>query len=163
MNLVAAIMEKIGKISVFDELNKLPILRKQNRIRSIHSSCAIEANSLSLDQVGDIINGKNVVGPRKDVLEVKNAIRAYGELEKVDPYSKRELLRIHGILGKDVVGSPGHFRTGNEGVEDENGNVVFIAPPPEMVDGLTGDLLLWAKKNKDAINPLILSSIFQYP
>ena len=68
MNLISTIMEKIGKINVFNELDKLPILRKQNRIRSIHSSCAIEANSLSLDQVSDVINGRNVVGPQKDIL-----------------------------------------------------------------------------------------------
>ena len=162
MNLVSAIMQKIGRINVFNEFDKLPILRKQNRIRSIHSSCAIEANSLSLDQVSDVIDGKSVIGPQKDILEVKNAIRAYEELENVDPYSKKELLRIHGIIGKDVTENPGHFRTGNEGVEDENGNVVFIAPPPEMVDGLINNLLSWLKNNKDTINPLVLSSIFHY-
>ena len=125
MNLVSTIMEKIGKINVFNELDKLPILRKQNRIRSIHSSCAIEANSLSLDQVNDVINGKDVVGPQKDILEVKNAIRAYEEIENIDPYSKKDLLKIHGIIGKGVVENAGHFRTGNEGVKDEDGNVVF--------------------------------------
>ena len=162
MNLVSTIMEKIGKINVFNELDKLPILRKQNRIRSIHSSCAIEANSLSLDQVSDVINGRSVIGPQKDILEVKNVIRAYEELESVNPYSKKELLRIHGIIGKDVTENPGRFRTGNEGVEDENGNVVFVAPPPEMVDGLISNLFSWIKNNKDTINPLILSSIFHY-
>lgn len=162
MNLVSKIMEKIGKINVFNELDKLPILRKQNRIRSVHSSCAIEANSLSLDQVSDVINGKEVVGPRKDILEVKNAIRAYEELENINPYSKKELLKIHGIIGKNVIVNPGHFRTGNEGVEDKNGNVLFVAPPPEMVDGLMINLLLWIKNNKDIVNPLVLSSIFHY-
>ena len=162
MNLVSTIMEKIGKINVFNELDKLPILRKQNRIRSIHSSCAIEANSLSFDQVNDVINGKDVVGPQKDILEVKNAIRAYEKLENVNPYSKKELLKIHGIIGKSVVENPGQFRTGNEGVEDENGNVIFIAPPPEMVDGLMGSLLSWIKNNKEVVNPLVLSSIFHY-
>ena len=162
MNLVSIIMEKIGKINVFNELDKLPILRKQNRIRSIHSSCSIEANSLSLDQVNDVINGKSVVGPKKDILEVKNVIRAYEELEKVSPYSKKDLLKIHSIIGKDVIKNPGLFRTENEGVEDENGNVIFVAPPPVMVDGLMSDLFLWIKSNKDIINPLVLSSIFHY-
>lgn len=162
MNLVSNIMEKIGEINVFNELDKLPVLRKQNRIRSIHSSCAIEANSLSLDQVSDVINGKDVIGPQKDILEVKNAISAYEEIETVNPYSKKELLRIHGVIGKDVVENPGHFRNGNEGVEDENGNVVFIAPPPEMVDALISNLFSWIKNNVNKINPLILSSIFHY-
>ncbi len=162
MALVSTIMEKVGRINVFNELDKLPVLRKQNRIKSIHSSCAIEANSLSLGQVHDLINGKDVVGPEKDIIEVKNAILAYEELERIDPYSKKDLLKIHGIVGKNVVKDPGRFRTGNEGVEDENGNVVFIAPPPQMVDGLMNDLLSWAKNNKGSIHPLVLSSIFHY-
>lgn len=162
MNLVSIIMEKIGQINVFNKLNKLPILRKQNRIRSIHSSCSIEANSLSLDQVSDVINGKTVVGPEKDIVEVKNAIKAYELVEEINPYSKKDLLKIHGILGKDVIVSAGHFRTGNEGVKDENGNVVFIAPPPEYVDALMGDLLKWLTANKEIVNPLIASSIFHY-
>ena len=162
MNLVSTIMEKIGRINVFNELDKLPVLRKQNRIKSIHSSCAIEANSLSFDQVSDVINGKVVVGPKKDIIEVKNVVRAYEELEKVNPYSKKDLLKIHGIIGKEVTENPGHFRTGHEGVKDENDNVVFIAPPPEMVDGLMSNLLLWIKNSKDTINPLVLSSVFHY-
>lgn len=162
MNIVSNIMEKIGKINVFNELDKLPVLRKQNRIRSIHSSCAIEANSLSLDQVSDVINGKAVYGSQKDITEVKNVIRAYDFIENINPYSKKDLLKMHGIIGANVVNNAGSFRTGNEGVKDENGNVVFIAPPPYLVDGLMSDLLTWLKKNKDLINPLILSSIFHY-
>ena len=103
MNLVSNIMEKIGKINVFNELDKLPVLRKQNRIRSIHSSCAIEANSLSLDQVSDVINGKTVFGSQKDIIEVKNVIKAYDFIESINPYSKKDLLKIHGIIGADVV------------------------------------------------------------
>lgn len=162
MNLVSTIMEKIGKINVFNELDKLPILRKQNRVQSIHASCAIEANSLSLDQVNDVINGKKVYGPQKDILEIKNVVKAYNYIESVNPYSKKELLKIHGFIGSGVVENPGHFRTGNEGVRDENGNVVFIAPPPHLVNGLMTGLLNWAKNNKDKINPLVLSSIFHY-
>ena len=99
MNLVSNIMEKIGKINVFNELDKLPVLRKQNRIRSIHSSCAIEANSLSLDQVSDVINGKVVYGPQKDIREVKNVIKAYDLIESINPYLKKDLLKIHSIIG----------------------------------------------------------------
>ena len=73
-----------------------------------------------------------------------------------------EWKQIHGIIGKGVVENAGHFRTGNEGVKDEDGNVVFIAPPPIMVDGLMSDLLLWIKKNKEIVNYLVLSSIFHY-
>ncbi|MGM9813545.1 MAG: Fic family protein [Candidatus Enteromonas sp.] len=162
MNLVSGIMEKVGKINVFNELDKLPVLRKQNRIRSIHSSCAIEANSLSLEQVNDVINGKAVVGPRKDIIEVKNAVKAYDDIERIDPYSKEDLLRIHGVIGDKVIPNAGEFRTGNEGVQDENGNVVFIAPPPQFVDGLMTDLMSWMNDNKERIHPLILSSVFHY-
>ncbi len=159
---VSAIMEKIGKINIFRELDRLPVLRKQNRIRSIQASCAIEANSLSINQVSDVINGRMVLGPQKDILEVKNVIRAYEELESIDPYSKKELLRIHAIVGKDVVDHAGHFRTGNEGVADESGRVVFVAPPPEMVDGLMSGLFSWIKRNMSSLHPLILSSVFHY-
>ena len=162
MNLVSNIMEKIGKINVFNELDKLPVLRKQNRIRSIHSSCAIEANSLSLDQVSDVINGKVVYGAQKDILEVKNVIKAYDLIETINPYSKKDLLKIHSIIGAGVVNNAGSFRTGNEGVKDENDNVIFIAPPPHLVNGFMTDLLEWMKNNKDLVNPLILSSIFHY-
>jgi len=155
-------MEIIGRISALDSLRRFPILRKQNRVRSIHSSCSIEANSLSFDQVQDIINGKTVVGPKKDIIEIKNAIKAYDAIETVNPFSTKDLKRIHGIIGKDVIENAGAFRTGNEGVVDENGNVVFVAPPPELVHGLINDLLKWSKENYKTISPLILSSIFHY-
>ena len=162
LNCVSEIMEIIGGFNAFDSLNRFPILRKHNRVRSIHSSCAIEANSLSLDQVQDIINGKAVVGPEKDIIEIKNAIKAYDEIETINPFSIKELKRAHGIVGKNVVERAGEFRTGNEGVSDENGNVVFIAPPPELVNGLMNDLLKWCKDHYKSINPLILSSVFHY-
>lgn len=162
INQVSSIMEKIGRVNVFNELDKLPLLRKQNRIRSIYSSCAIEANSLSLDEVSDVINGKEVVGPKRDVDEVKNAIKAYEEIESINPYSINDLLRMHSIIGKDVVTNPGHFRASNEGVMDENGSVIFVAPPPNMVNQLIDGLFVWMKRNKDIVNPLILSSLFHY-
>ncbi|MBE6126808.1 MAG: Fic family protein [Erysipelotrichaceae bacterium] len=159
---VAEIMELIGKIGALDDLSRFPVLRKQNRVRSIHSSCSIEANSLSLGQVKDIINGKAVIGPKKDIIEIQNAIKAYGELENIDPFSIRDLKRVHRIMGKDVIDGAGDFRTGNEGVSNENGDVVFIAPPPKLVDGLMTELFGWCKANFGRINPLILSSVFHY-
>lgn len=162
LNSVSEIMEIIGRIGALDNLSRFPTLRKQNRVRSIHSSCYIEANSLSFDQVQDIINGKTVIGPEKDIIEIKNAIKAYDEMETINPFSITDLKRIHGIVGKDVIKNAGEFRTGNEGVTDENGNVVFIASPPELVNGLMIDLLKWCKENYKTINPLILSSIFHY-
>lgn len=160
--LVSLIMEKVGKISIYDNLDRYPILRKQNRIRSIHSSCAIEANSLSFDQVRDVINGAKVIGPKKDIIEVLNAINAYELIEKINPLSESELKRIHYILGKDVVLTPGKYRTGNEGVTDKNGRVVFVAPPPKMVPSLMANLFDWMSNEYKNISPLILSSVFHY-
>ena len=88
LDLVASIMKKIGQLDNYRDLNKMPILRRENRIRSIHSSLAIEANSLSLEQVKDVINGKTVIGKQKDIQEVKNAYEAYDMIEKMNPYSK---------------------------------------------------------------------------
>ncbi|MCR5347989.1 MAG: Fic family protein [Bacilli bacterium] len=162
LNCVSEIMEIIGRIGASNNLSRFPVLRKQNRVRSIHSSCYIEANSLSLNQVQDIVNGKTVIGPEKDIIEIKNAIKAYDEMENINPFSIKDLKRIHGIIGKDVVKNAGGFRTGNEGVTDEIGNVVFVAPPPELVNGLITGLLKWCKENYKTINPLILSSVFHY-
>lgn len=162
LSLVASIMEKIGKVDSFNNLDKLPILRKQNRIKSIHSSCAIEANSLSFDQVQDVINGINVVGPQKDIIEVQNAIEAYEEIENVNPFDEEELKRIHFIFGKNVVKNPGKYRSGNEGVSDENGNIVFVAPQPNLVPIHMSNLFAWMKKEFKTVNPLILSSVFHY-
>lgn len=162
LSLVASIMEKIGKVDSFNNLNKLPILRKQNRIKSIHSSCAIEANSLSFDQVQDVINGINVVGPQKDIIEVQNAIRAYEEIENVNPFDEEELKRIHFTFCKNVVKNPGKYRSGNEGVTDEKGNIVFVAPQPNLVPIHMSNLFAWMKKEFKTVNPLILSSVFHY-
>ncbi len=67
------ITEKLGLISNYNALKRMPVLRKSNKIKSIHSSLVIEANSLSLDQVRDIIGGRIVLGPKKRNLRSKNA------------------------------------------------------------------------------------------
>ena len=159
---VSSIMEKIGSISSFSNLSKFPMLRKQNRIKSIQSSCAIEANSLSLGQVEDVINGHKVVGPSKDILEIKNAIKAYDVAFDKNPFSEVDLKSVHLLMTKDVVKTPGKYRTGGEGVVDGNGNVIFIAPPGKMVSELMTNLLLWTKENFNVVNTLILSSVFHY-
>ena len=95
---VTEIAEKIGKISNYHSFETKPHLRKNNRIRSVWSSVAIEANSLSLDEVRSVINGKTVIGPEKDIREVKNAYQAYELLGSFDPFSLEELKRLHGIM-----------------------------------------------------------------
>lgn len=161
INLLGSIMEEVGKIHSYKSLDKLPRLRKQNRIRSVYSSCAIEANSLTLDQVTDIINGKKVFGPEREIQEVKNAILAYDEIESLNPFSMDDLKKTHFTLSKFLVENLGKFRNRPEGVFDGD-MCIFIAPPQEMVPSLMEDLFSWLIDNKNTIHPLILSSVFHY-
>ncbi len=159
---ISSIMEMMGKLDNYTNFNKMPTLRKNNRIRSIHSSLSIEANSLSIDQVKDLINGKIVIGPQKEIQEVKNAYKAYEMINDVNPYSIKDLKKVHRIMTNLIISEPGKFRKGNEGVFDENGNCIHICPPPEQVDILMKQLFDWMKMQKNDIHPLILSSIFHY-
>ena len=159
---ISSIMKKIGKLDNYKDLNKMPTLRRNNRIKSIHSSLAIEANSLSFDQVKDIIDGKIVMGPKNEIQEVQNAYNAYLKIKEVNPYSIKDLKKMHGILTRLTIEDAGNFRKGGEGVFDEEGNCIFVCPPPEQVDGLMNQLFEWMKSKKDEIHPLILSSIFHY-
>ena len=159
---VSDIMEKIGKLDSYSNLDKTPYLRKQTKINSVHSSVAIENNPLSLEQVKDIINGKLVIGEQKDIQEVKNAYKAYEMLKDINPYSIDDLKKVHGVMTFLVEEVSGAFRTTSEGVFDENGNCIFVCPPGDRVNSLMKDLFGWLNENKDTIHPLILSSIFHY-
>ena len=159
---ISSIMKKIGKLDNYKDLNKMPVLRRNNRIKSIHSSLAIEANSLSINQVKDIIDGKVVIGPKNEIQEVQNAYNAYLKMNEVNPFSIKDLKKIHGILTYLILEDSGNLRNGEEGVFDENGNCIFVCPPPEQVDILMNQLFNWMKTKKDEIHPLILSSIFHY-
>ena len=159
---ISSIMKKVGKLDNYKDLNKMPVLRRNNRIRSIHSSLAIEANSLSFDQVKDIIDGKKVIGPQDEIQEVKNAYEAYKLIKMVNQYSIKDLKKIHGVMTYLTVDESGEFRKGNEGVFDENGNCIHVCPPPEQVDELMKQLLKWMKNNNGIVHPLILSSVFHY-
>ena len=159
---VSDIMEKIGKLDSFTNLDKTPYLRKQTKINSVHSSVAIENNPLSLEQVKDVINGKLVIGEQKDIQEVKNAYKAYEMLKDINPYSIEDLKKVHGVMTFLVEEVSGEFRTSSEGVFDDNGNCIFVCPPGDRVNSLMNDLFEWLNENKDTIHPLILSSIFHY-
>ena len=108
---VSSIMKKIGGLENYKDLNKMPVLRRNNRIKSIHSSLAIEANSLSLSQVKDVIDGKLVIGPEKEIQEVKNAYNAYLKIKEVNPYSIKDLKEIHGIMTYLTTEESGKFRS----------------------------------------------------
>lgn len=161
LNLATDIMEKIGEANYFERINRFPELRRKTRIKSIHSSLAIENNQLSLFQVEAVINGKNVIGEQKDIQEVKNAYKAYEEIDKVNPYSVEDLKKIHGILTFAIEDDSGKFRNHGEAVYD--GDIqIFMAPPHRMVPTLMDNLFNWMNEAKGEVNPLILSSIFHY-
>ncbi|MCD8131253.1 MAG: Fic family protein [Lachnospiraceae bacterium] len=158
---VASVSEKIGRIAAVGSLDSKPHLRKNNRIRSIHSSLKIEANSLTLGQVRDVINGKTVLGEQKEIQEVKNAYAAYELLDQINLWSIEDLKRFHGIMTKYVVEESGIFRRGEEGVFHGD-ECIFMAPPARMVPQLMEDLFGWMEESQNRIHPLILSSVFHY-
>ena len=157
---LAEIMENLGKLSNVNNLEKLPRLRKVSRIKSIYSSLAIENNTLSINQVTDLINGKRVLGPEDDIIAVQNAFRAYKELDSINPYDLKDLLRIHKIMMNNLVQEAGCLRFGNVGVFNEQRKVIHTAPSFKIVKGLINELFDWVK-NSD-IQILIKSSIFHY-
>ena len=161
LSFVADISEKIGKITERTNLDSKPHLRKNNKIKSIHSSLAIEANSLSLDEVRDVINGRTVVGKQKEIQEVKNAYAAYEEIGCFDVYSIKELKRLHGIMTKYTVEESGNFRRGEEGVFNGN-QCIFMAPPASLVPEQMQSLFDWMSKAKETVHPLILAAVFHY-
>lgn len=161
LSYVSSISEKIGRITVIGNLEGKPHLRKNNRIKSIHSSLKIEANSLSLSQVRDVINGKTVLGEQKEIQEVKNAYDAYERFSEINPYSVEDLKKFHGIMTKYVVEESGDFRRGEEGVFDGD-RCIFTAPPARLVPQLTDELFSWMKEAKESVHPLILSGVFHY-
>lgn len=159
--LVGRISEKTGRITERNILDARPHMRRDNRIRSIHSSLAIEANSLTLDETRSVINVHLVIGPEQEIIEVQNAYQAYEQIPSIDPYSEMDLLHIHGIMTNHLVAESGQYRHGNEGVFSGD-TCIFMAPPPNMVPELMQSLFSWMQENKNKIHPLILSSVFHY-
>lgn len=161
LSYVASISEKIGKMTAVGNLESKPHLRRNNRIKSIHSSLKIEANSLSLGQVRDVINGKMVLGEQKEIQEVKNIYAAYEKMDEIDPYSIKSLKEFHGIMTKYVVEESGDFRRGEEGVFNGD-ECIFMCPPARFVPEQMDALFHWMKQAKKNVHPLILSSVFHY-
>lgn len=161
LSYVSSISEKIGCITTTSNLESKPHLRKNNRIRSIHSSLKIEANSLTLGQIRDVINGKSVLGKQKEIQEVKNAYAAYERLSEINPYNIQHLKQFHGIMTRFLVKESGEFRSGEEGVFNGD-QCIFMAPPAQFVPQLMNELFDWMKETQHTVHPLILSSIFHY-
>jgi len=158
-NLTADICELLGQIKILSNGKFSPYLRKENRIRTIHSSLAIEYNSLSLEQVTAIIDGKRILGNPVEIKEVKNAYTTYEMMLTLDPFSVDDLLKAHEAMMKELISENGRFRSGGVGVFNGNA-LVHMAPPANMVPGQIQDLFSWYKTSE--IHPLIRSAIFHY-
>ena len=159
VNLIAEISGQIERYAIKLEHDEGLRLRKANRIKTIHSSLAIEGNTLSEDEVRDIIDGKNVVAPIRQIQEVKNAIKTYELYPTLDPFKEKDLLKAHGVMMQALVDNAGHYRQSGVGVFSEHG-LVHLAPPADRVPMLMGDLFGWLKTAKDHL--LIRSCVFHY-
>ena len=157
---VAEIAELVGRLTSINQLSSNPTLRRTNRIRTIHGSLAIEQNTLTLEQVTAVLNGKTVLAPPKDIAEVKNAYEIYERLDELDPFSVDDLLTAHGIMTKGLVGESGVFRSKPVGVVDQEGRVLHFGTLPQYVPDLVMELLDWVK-NSD-VHMLIRSCVFHY-
>lgn len=157
---IAEIAELVGKLTSTNQLSANPTLRRTNRIRTIHGSPAIEQNTLSLEQVTAVLNGKQVLAPPKDIAEVKNAYEIYERLEELDPYSVDDLLTAHGIMTRGLVDESGVFRSKPVGVVDQEGHVLHFGTLPQYVPNLVMELLDWVT-NSD-VHMLIRSCVFHY-
>ena len=157
---VAEIAALVGNLTATDALSASPTLRRSNRIRTIHGSLAIEQNTLTLEQVTAVLNGKQVLAPPRDSAEVRNAYEIYERLEDLDPYSVDDLLTAHGILTRGLVEESGMFRTKPVGVVDREGRILHFGTLPQYVPDLVLELLDWARTSE--VHMLIRSCVFHY-
>lgn len=159
INLISNISEKIGEINSIKDSSHHIQLRKENRIKTIHSSLAIENNSLSVEQITAIIDGKRVLGNPNEIKEVKNSIQAYELLLSLNPYNEKDLLKAHKLMMQNLVQKNGRYRTDGVGIFDGE-KVVHMAPPANSVPELMCDLFTWLKTSD--VHPLIKSCVFHY-
>lgn len=158
-SLIAEISEQVGRITVLQEGTISPHLRRENRIRTIHSSLAIEHNSLSLEQVTAILDGKRVLGNPNEIKEVQNAYEAYELMLRLNPASVDDLLKAHKLMMNGLVPENGRFRSGGVGVFD--GEVlIHMAPPAKFVPEHIHNLFAWYQQSE--LHPLIKSAVFHY-
>lgn len=160
INLVAEISELVGHLSASHHLSTNPTLRRRNRIRSIYSSLAIEQNTMTLEQVTAVLNGKRVLAPPKDIAEVKNAYEIYERLGELNPYSVDDLLMAHGIMTRGLIEESGVFRSKSVGVVNGEGEILHFGTLPAYVPDLVEQLLDWTA-NSD-LHMLIRSCVFHY-
>lgn len=159
IHLISEISEKIGEINKLENSDRTVKLRKKNRIKTIHSSLAIENNSLTIEQITAIIEGKRVLGPPNEIQEVKNAVQAYELILNLKPHNQKDLLKAHKLMMHDLVTQNGKYRKGGVGIFDGK-EVVHVAPSADRVPFLMNDLFEWLEKSD--VHPLIKSCVFHY-
>lgn len=159
LELISSISEQIGEIKAARLIKPPTELRKKNRIKTIQSSLEIEGNTLTVDQITDLMNNKRVLAPKKDILEVKNAILVYSKLNSFNAYSLDSLLKAHKLLMKGLVNNPGQIRKSSVGIV-KGEDIAHIAPNGEMVYPLLKDLFDYLKNDNDLL--LIKSCVFHY-
>lgn len=159
INLLAKISELVGQVSVLHKDSLSPRLRRENRIKTIHSSLAIEHSSMSLEQVTAVINGKRILGAPQEIKEVQNAYEAYELMLSLNPLDIEDLLKAHWLMMNDLVKENGRFRSGGVGVF-EGEKLIHAAPPANYVPQLISDLFEWY--NQSTLHILIKSCIFHY-
>jgi Fic family protein len=156
---VSSISEKLGEVNANYLSKPSPQLRKQNRIKTIHSSLRIEGNTLTEEQVTALIDNKRVLGPKKDIQEVVNAINVYDQLSNFDPYSRESFLSAHELLMSGLIEQPGRYRNQSVGIVHGK-EIAHVAPPALNVPFLMKDLFAYLKDDEDLI--LIKSCVFHY-
>lgn len=159
ISLIAEISQAIGRLSAIEESAKALRLRRINRVLTIQGSLAIEGNTLSIEQITAILEGKRVLAPPREIMEVRNAITAYNRFETWTPFSQKDLLTAHNTLLTGLLDVPGQYRSGGVGVMAGK-QVIHLAPPAERVPALISDLLHWLQTTDQ--HPLIASSVFHY-
>lgn len=159
IKLIASISEKIGQINAKFLDKPSPKLRKENRIKTIHSSLSIEGNTLTEEQITALIENKRIIGPEKDVNEVLNAIKVYNKLKSFDPKSSKSFLKAHEILMEGLVSDNGKYRSKGLGIMAGD-RIAHMAPPAENVPHLIDDLFEYLKISKEI--SLIKSCVFHY-
>lgn len=156
---VATISRLLGEFSAKENLSRNPRLRRLNRIRSIHSSLAIENNTLTLDEVTAVLDGRRVLAPPQDIHEAKNAYEAYEHLSQLDPFSIDDLLKAHGFMMSGLIKDAGRFRSGNVGVFAGEA-LVHAGTPARYVAQVMSDLFEWLRTTE--AHPLISSCVFHF-
>ena len=159
LKLYGEITEALGVCQTLMLIKPEAKLRKQNRIKTIQSSLEIEGNTLNLENVTALIDNHRVLGPKKDIIEVKNAINAYNNLRDLNPFSIKSFLEAHSLLMENLIDNPGEFRKKQVGIM-KGDNITHFAPGSEMVNGLMKDLFKYLKNDKDL--EIIKSCVFHY-